>query len=134
MTQYTINDIVVNALAEKCRQRFCDNGRMDVRLVFCTCPDTLTAQALARLLVERQLAACVNLLPPMQSVYRWQGQVEQAEEVQLLIKTCADRLEAVSAAIVQEHPYALPEILAISPSAGLPAYLDWIRAQTREEN
>jgi periplasmic divalent cation tolerance protein len=106
---------------------------MDVRLVFCTCPDTLTAQALAHHLVEQRLAACVNLLPPMQSVYRWLGQIEQAAEVQLLIKTCADRLDAVSAAIVHKHPYELPEILVISPSAGLPAYLDWIRAQTREE-
>ena len=115
---------------------FCENSGMDAhdaRLVFCTCPDTATAQALARLLVERRLAACVNLSPPMQSVYRWQGQVEQADEVQLLAKTTADRLEALTAAILQQHPYELPEILALSPSAGLPAYLDWIRAQTRED-
>ncbi len=115
---------------------FCENSGMDARdarLVFCTCPDATTAQALARLLVERRLAACVNLLPPMQSVYRWQGQVEQAEEFQLLIKTTADRLEALTAALLQHHPYELPEILAVSPSAGLPAYLDWIRAQTRED-
>ncbi len=105
----------------------------DARLVLCTCPDTPTAQALARQLVERRLAACVNLLPPMQSVYRWQGQVEQAGEVQLLAKTCADRLDALTAAIVQLHPYELPEILALTPSAGLPAYLDWIRAETRED-
>lgn len=106
---------------------------MDVRLVFCTCPDLDSAQALAHLLVEQRLAACVNLLPAMRSVYRWQGQIEQAQEVQLLIKTCADRLEALTTAIQQEHPYELPEIIAISPSAGLPAYLEWIRAQTREE-
>ena len=106
---------------------------MDTRLVFCTCPDTTTAQMLAHQLVELRLAACVNLLPPMQSVYRWQGQVEQAGEVQLLAKTCADRLDALTAAIVQLHPYELPEILALTPSAGLPAYLDWIRAETRED-
>lgn len=106
---------------------------MDVRLVFCTCPDDQTAQTVARLLVEQRLAACVNLLPPMRSVYRWQEQIEQAEEIQLIIKTCADRLDALSAAIRQHHPYELSEIVAISPSAGLPAYLDWIRAQTREE-
>ena len=58
----------------------------------------------------------------------------EVREVQLLIKTCADRLEALSAAIVEHHPYELPEIIAVSPSAGLPAYLDWIRAQTREES
>jgi len=111
----------------------CDNAPMDARLVFCTCPDTATAQALARLLVERRLAACVNLLAPMQSVYRWQGRIEQAEEVQLLIKTTAGRLDALTMAIQQHHPYELPEILALTPSAGLPAYLDWIRAQTRED-
>ncbi|MCD9088311.1 divalent-cation tolerance protein CutA [Stenotrophomonas sp. SY1] len=114
--------------------RICDNPAMDVRLVFCTCPDSGSAQTLAHHLVERRLAACVNLLPPMQSVYRWQGQIEQAEEVQLLIKTCADRLDALMLAITQQHPYELPEIVAISPSAGLPAYMDWIRAQTREEH
>ena len=106
---------------------------MDVRLVFCTCPDAQTAQALALHLVEQRLAACVNLLPAMRSVYRWQGQIGQAEEIQLVIKTCVDRLDALSAAIKLHHPYELPEIVAISPSAGLPAYLDWIRAQTREE-
>lgn len=88
---------------------------------------------MAHQLVEQRLAACVNVLPPMLSVYRWQGQVQQAQEVQALIKTCAGRLEALTATIVQLHPYELPEILAISPGAGLPAYLDWIRAQTREE-
>ena len=101
--------------------------------IFCTCPDDQTAQALAQTLVEQRLAACVNLLPAMRSVYRWQEQIEQAEEIQLVIKTCADRLDALSAAISLLHPYELPEIVAISPSAGLPAYLDWIRAQTREE-
>ena len=106
---------------------------MDTRLVFCTCPDTASAQALARLLLEQRLAACVNLLPPMQSMYRWQGRIEQAEEVQLLIKTCAGRIEALSAAIVEHHPYELPEILALTPSDGLPAYLDWIGDQTRED-
>ncbi|AMJ56414.1 MULTISPECIES: divalent-cation tolerance protein CutA [Stenotrophomonas] len=106
---------------------------MDVRLVFCTCPDSKSAQALAHHLVGQRLAACVNLLPAMRSVYRWQGQIEQAEEIQLVIKTCVDRLDALSAAIRLHHPYELPEIVAISPSAGLPAYLDWIRAQTREE-
>ena len=107
---------------------------MDATLVFCTCPDAATAQTLARQLVEQRLAACVNLLPPMRSVYRWQGRVEEDEEIQLLIKTSADRLDALSVAIRQLHPYELPEILAISTSAGLPAYLDWIRAQTREDN
>ncbi len=106
---------------------------MDVRLVFCTCPDLDSARALAAALVGQRLAACVNLLPAMQSVYRWHGQVEQASEVQLLIKTTAGRMDALGAWIRREHPYELPEIIAITPSDGLPAYLDWIRAETREE-
>lgn len=105
----------------------------NVRLVLCTCPDHESARLLATLLVDHRLAACVNLLPAMQSVYRWEGRVEQVSEVQLLIKTTAARMDALTALIQQEHPYEVPEILAISPSAGLPAYLDWIRAETRED-
>ena len=105
----------------------------DARLVFCTCPDTSTAQSLARHLVERKLAACVNLLPPMQSVYRWQGRVEQATEVQLLAKTPADRRDALMARLAELHPYELPEILAVETAAGLPAYLDWVTAETRTD-
>ena len=59
--------------------------------------------------------------------------MQRESEVLLLVKTCADRLDALAAAITQLHPYELPEILALTPSAGLPAYLDWIRAQTRED-
>ena len=106
---------------------------MPVFLILSTCPDADTAQRLARILVEERLAACVSLWPGGVSTFRWQGRVEQAEEVQLLVKTCADRLDALTAAITHLHPYEVPEILALTPSAGLPAYLDWIRAQTREE-
>ena len=104
----------------------------DLLLLLCTCADDAEAEKIARLLVTQNLAACVQLAP-IRSIYRWQGQVEQGEEVQLLAKTCADRLDALTAAIVQLHPYELPEILALTPSAGLPAYLDWIRAETRED-
>ena len=107
---------------------------MPVFLILSTCPDADTAQRLARILVGERLAACVSLMPAGVSTYRWQGRVEQAEEVQLLVKTCADRLDALPAAITHLHPYEVPEILALTPSAGLPAYLDWIRAQTREED
>jgi periplasmic divalent cation tolerance protein len=104
---------------------------MPIRLVYCTCPDAATGQRIADALVGERLAACVNLLPGVTSVYRWQGQVEQASEILLLIKTTADRFEALSARVLELHPYELPEVIAVEVRAGLPAYLDWVAAQTR---
>jgi len=98
-------------------------------MVLCTCPDSTVANAIAQHLVSNRLAACVKLLPQVQSVYRWQGQVEHACEVQLLIKTCAAHLSALYAAISQRHPYEVPEIVAIEIASGLPAYLEWMQAQ-----
>lgn len=106
---------------------------MPVFLILSTCPDTDTAQRLARTLVEEHLAACASILPGLVSTYRWQGQVEQAAEVQLLAKTTADRREALMARLAELHPYELPEILAVETAAGLPAYLDWVAAETRAD-
>jgi len=112
----------------------CDNRRpMPVFLILSACPDADTAQRLARTLVEERLAACVSLLPGAVSTYRWQGQVEQAAEVQLLAKTSADRRDALMARLAELHPYELPEILAVETAAGLPAYLDWVMAETRAD-
>lgn len=105
---------------------------MTVRIVFCTCPDTASAERIADALVGERLAACVNLLPAVTSVYRWQGKVERASEIQLLIKTTADRLEALGARVAELHPYELPELIAVEARAGLPAYFDWVTAQTRD--
>lgn len=105
---------------------------MPVHLVFCSCPDADTARRLATVLVEARLAACASVLPPMRSVYRWQGTVEQAEEVLLLAKTTADRVPALTERLRTLHPYELPEIVAVETAAGLPAYLDWVAAATRE--
>ncbi len=105
---------------------------MPVRLVLSTCPDADTAARIARALVEERLAACVGALPGLVSTYRWQGRVEQAGEVQLLIKTSAGRLDALVARLAQLHPYELPEILAVE-AGGLPAYLAWVAEQTCEE-
>ncbi len=82
--------------------------------------------------VEARLAACVNVLPPMRSVYRWQGAVEQADEVLLLAKTPAERLPALIEQLRALHPYELPEIVAVEAGAGLPAYLDWVADATRQ--
>jgi periplasmic divalent cation tolerance protein len=106
---------------------------MPVFLILSTCPDADTAQRLARTLVEERLAACASVLPGLVSTYRWQGQVEQAAEVQLLAKTTADRREALMARLADLHPYELPEILAVETAAGLPAYLDWVAAETRAD-
>ncbi|GAB3515769.1 divalent-cation tolerance protein CutA [Pseudoxanthomonas daejeonensis] len=105
---------------------------MPVHLVFCSCPDPDTAQRLATTLVEARLAACVSVLPPMRSVYRWQGVVEQADEVLLLAKTPAEQLPALVERLRELHPYELPEIVAVEAAAGLPAYLDWVADATRE--
>lgn len=95
-------------------------------VVFCTCPDRETARTIAAALVERQVAACVNLLPGVTSVYRWQGAVEQAEETLLLIKTTRDRYPDLEADIRARHPYEVPEIIAVPIDRGLPEYLRWI--------
>ncbi|MBL8257411.1 MAG: divalent-cation tolerance protein CutA [Pseudoxanthomonas mexicana] len=106
---------------------------MPVFLILSTCPDADTAQRLARTLVNERLAACVSLLPGVVSTYRWQGRVEQAAEVQLLAKTTGERREALVARLAELHPYELPEILAVETAAGLPAYLDWVAAETRAD-
>ena len=99
-------------------------------IVLTNLPDASAAEALATRLVEAQLVACVNILAPCRSVYRWQGAVEHAEEVPLLMKTTAPRYPALEAAIREHHPYELPEIIAVPVMRGLPAYLDWVAAET----
>ena len=102
-------------------------------LILTNLPGLAEAETIARHLVERKLAACVNILPAVQSVYRWEGVVEQASEVTLLIKTTSSRYAELEAAIKALHPYALPEIIAIPIVAGLPAYLNWITAETPKD-
>lgn len=101
-------------------------------LVFANCPDADCAEAIAAALVEARLAACVNVLAPVRSVYRWQGAIERADEVPLLIKTTAARYAALEAAIRARHPYAVPEIVAVPIDRGLPAYLRWLADETDE--
>ncbi|MEG2803010.1 divalent-cation tolerance protein CutA [Stenotrophomonas sp.] len=104
-----------------------------VFMIFTTCPDAATAARLAQALVEERLAACVTRLDGAHSTYRWQGAISEDHEVQLLVKTTGSRLDAAIARLQALHPYELPECLAVEARAGLPAYLDWIRAQTRED-
>jgi periplasmic divalent cation tolerance protein len=103
---------------------------MDTLLVITNLPDRAAAEQLARVLVERRLAACVNLMASCHSVYHWQGATETADEVPLFIKTTSAQYPALQQAIVDMHPYELPEIIAVPVTHGLPAYLAWVAQVT----
>jgi len=102
-------------------------------LILTNLPDDASAQALATTLVSARLAACASVLAPCRSVYRWQGAIESAQEVPLLIKTAASRYAQLEAAIRAAHPHELPEIIAVPIAHGLPEYLNWVVAETRTE-
>lgn len=97
-----------------------------VRLVLSTCPAD-HAQSLADAMVTEGLAACVNILPGLRSVYQWQGELCRETESLLLIKTTADAYPRLEARLAQLHPYEMPEIVAVSVESGLAGYLDWVR-------
>jgi periplasmic divalent cation tolerance protein len=99
-------------------------------LVLTNLPDRAAAEKLADALVAQQVAACVSILAPCRSVYRWKGAVQHDEEHPVLIKTTQERYSALEAAIRAAHPYELPEIIAVPIERGLPAYLDWVAAET----
>ena len=99
-------------------------------LVLCTCPDQDTAQNIANHLVDNKLAACVNILPGVISVYHWQGNRESAQEHLLLIKTTQKAYNKLEKALCELHPYELPEVIAVPIQNGLTAYLEWINQQT----
>jgi len=103
-------------------------------LVLCTCPDRDTAERIATALVERRLAACVNVLPGVRSFYVWQGNTEVGDELLLLVKSSASAYPALQAAIKDMHPYEVPEIVALSIAQGLPAYLRWIEEVVEDKS
>jgi len=98
----------------------------DKRIVLSTAGSEEEARKIAYHLVERQLAACVNIIPRMESIYRWQGKIESSQECLLLIKTSADQFPAVRDAIRELHSYELPECIALSIEDGSSEYLDWL--------
>ncbi|OGS96813.1 MAG: cation tolerance protein CutA [Gallionellales bacterium RBG_16_56_9] len=98
----------------------------EILLVITNLPDEAAAARLARHLIEERAAACVNQLAPCTSTYRWQGRIESATEVPLLIKTTRAAYPRLEKLISMAHPYELPEIIAVPLTAGLPAYLGWV--------
>jgi periplasmic divalent cation tolerance protein len=108
-----------------------DEATDGVVVVLTNLPDAGSAESVARALVEERLAACVNILAPCRSVYRWEGKVEQAQEVPLVIKTARDRYPALELRLRELHPYDVPEMLVCAAEGGWPAYLGWVLEQTR---
>lgn len=106
-------------------------AQTDVLMVYCTCPDRDTASRLARELVAEKAAACCNVVEGLTSVYRWQGKVEEDPEVLLIAKTTRERFPALERSLQDNHPYELPEILAVPVTAGLAGYLEWVAEETR---
>lgn len=104
----------------------------DILPVITNLPDAPSAEKLTQLLIETRAAACVNQLAPCISTYRWQGKIETATEVPLLIKTTQAAYPRLEKLIRAAHPYELPEIIAVPLTIGLPAYLDWVTTETKE--
>ena len=103
----------------------------EILLVITHLPDRASAERLANAAIGSHAAACVNILAPCTSIYRWQGKVETAEEVPLLIKTTREAYGRLETLVRQHHPYELPEIIAVSVNGGLPDYLQWVAKETQ---
>jgi periplasmic divalent cation tolerance protein len=103
----------------------------EVRVALATAPDWETAARIARALVEERLAACASVVPGVRSIYRWQGRVEDEAEVLLVLKTRADRVDALGARLRALHPHSVPELIALPAVGGLAGYLDWVREEAR---
>jgi periplasmic divalent cation tolerance protein len=103
----------------------------DVVAVLISAPDADTARRIGRTLVEERLAACVNVIPGVSSIYRWKGAVEEAAEVLLVVKTRAARADALAARVRTLHPYELPEVVVLPVRGGSRAYMQWVAAESR---
>lgn len=99
-------------------------------VLLATVPDQETARRLARSLVEQRLAACVHILPAGTSIYRWEGQIHEDQELELVIKTTSARLPELQKVFVEAHPYEVPELIALPLCGGYEPYLDWMRQET----
>ena len=107
------------------------DAETNVRAVLTTAPNAEVGGLIARALVEEGLAACVNVIPGVRSIYRWEDEVQDDPEVVLIIKTRADRCEALAARIEDLHPYDVPEVLVLPAVGGSVTYLRWIETETK---
>ncbi len=108
-----------------------NNIKPDYFIALTTCPDREIANSLAQAIVEQQLAACVNIVPDIQSVYQWQGKIETDNELLLVMKTNQQTLKALELFVLQQHPYETPEFICINIESGAQAYLDWITSSLK---
>ncbi len=108
-----------------------EGGMSDVLVILCTFPELSQARQVGTVLVEKQLAACVNIIPGLESLFRWEGKVCRETEVMAVIKTGRDCFSALKEALVELHPYDVPEVLALPVAGGAEAYMDWVREETR---
>jgi periplasmic divalent cation tolerance protein len=103
----------------------------DIFVLLSTCPDAATAERIARELVGASLVACVNIVPGLRSIYRWNGAVQVDEEVLMVLKTAADRVSEARERLVERHPYDVPEVVALPVADGHHPYLQWVIDSTR---
>jgi periplasmic divalent cation tolerance protein len=103
----------------------------NIQILFSTIDDSASAEKVAKQLVEERLAACVNVLPGVTSVYHWQGKVQHEQEHLLILKTPTDRVEALIERLKELHPYEVPEMISLSVQSGYRPYLDWVLQETR---
>ena len=103
-------------------------------IVLNTCPDGEVAEKIAQHLVSQQLAACVNIIPGITSIYQWQGELQRDQELLLVVKTRNEVLPQVQQAIIEQHPYELPEVISVPINQGLTQYLNWIDQNTQKKN
>jgi periplasmic divalent cation tolerance protein len=104
--------------------------RNSVVVIFVTAPDEKVAESIARTLVQERLVACANIVPGLRSHYWWDGEVQEASELLMLLKARKSDVQAVAKRVQELHPYEVPEVVALDILGGLPAYVEWIRAET----
>ena len=107
-------------------------SRQDVLIVLVTCPNVASARRMAKALLAKRLVACANLLPGMDSWFWWEGKIDHSREALLMLKTVAAKFDALRRSVVAQHPYQVPEVLAVVSSHGHRPYVSWVRSSVRQ--